>query len=149
MVERSGNLLAVIHTPRKSRRALFAGLLVLVLLASACSSSNDPNSWTEAGIDGSVRPNFVEACKVANTGSGQLTDQQANSYCTQAFEALVDYYGGRITQPGNVLQDSAGAAVGRDFAAFLKLDSDLRKDPTSIPPEITTILHDIETAITN
>ena len=139
----------MIDTPRKSRRAIFAGLLALVLLASACSSSNDPKSWTDAGIDGNVRPNFVDACKVANTGSGQLTDQQANSYCTQAFEALVDYYGGQITQPGNVLQDSASVTEGRDFAAFLKLDSDLRKDPTSIPPEITSMLSDIAKAVTN
>jgi len=126
----------------------FAGLMVLVLFASACGSSNDPKSWTEAGIDGSVRTNFVTACQTANAGSGKMTSAQANTYCTRSFEALVNYYGGQITQPGNVLQDSANATPGRDFAAFLKLDGDLRKDPTSIPPQISELLSKIEAAAT-
>ncbi len=122
--------------------------MVLVLFASACGSSNDPKSWTEAGIDGGVQVNFVTACQTANANVKKMTDIQANNYCTRSFEALVNYYGGQIIQPGNVLQDRANATPGRDFAAFLKLDKNLRKDPTSIPPQISELLSKIEASVT-
>jgi len=123
--------------------------MALVLFASACGSSNDPTTWTEAGNDGNVRKNFVEACKTANSGSAQMTDTQANRYCTEAFVELVDYYGGQIVQPGDSLQDSSPIVEGRDFAAFLKLDRDLRKDPTSVPPDIRELLDGVRVSVTN
>jgi len=134
-------------TPKKSRRAIIAGLMALVLLASACGSNNDPKSWTEAGQDANVRTNFVSACQTANEGQQNMTKSQATTYCTRTFEALVDYYGGVITQPGDVLQDKSPLVEGHDFAAFLKLDSDLRKDPTSIPADISKIMSDIAVSV--
>ena len=128
---------------------MFAGLMALLLLASACSSNNDPKSWTEAGVDGNVQTNFVEACQQANAGEKGMSDSQANSYCTQSFEALVDYYGGVIIQPGNVLQDAPTPGQGGDFAAFLKLDGDLRKNPESIPVDVAALLSGIEASVTN
>ncbi len=122
--------------------------MALVLVAAACSSSNDPNSWTEAGETDQVRTNFVKACQTANEGVDQLSQNQAASYCTQTFEALVDYYGGEI-MPDGILQDSSTATVGRDFEAFLQLDKDLRSDPTSIPSEITEILSGIIESVTS
>ncbi len=123
--------------------------MALLLLASACSSNNDPKSWTEAGQDANVRTNFVTACQLANEGQQNMSASQAARYCTRAFEALVDYYGGVITQPGDVLQDKQPVVEGRDFAAFLKLDQDLRKDPNSIPAEVSKLLADVEASVTN
>jgi len=128
---------------------MFAGLMALLLLASACSSNNDPKSWNEAGVDSNVQRNFVEACQQANIGEQGMSDSQANTYCTRSFEALVEYYGGVITQPGNVLQDAPTPGQGGDFAAFLKLDGDLRKDPESIPADVATLLSGIEASVTN
>lgn len=128
---------------------MYAGLMALLLFASACSSNNDPKSWTEAGQDSNVRTNFVTACQTANDGEKGMSASQATTYCTRAFEALVDYYGGVITQPGDVLQDKSPIVEGHDFAAFLKLDSDLRKDPESIPADISTMLEEIATSVTN
>jgi len=139
----------VIDTPKKSRRAIVAGLMALLLLASACGSNNDPKTWTEAGQDANVRTNFVTACQTANEGEKGMSTSQATTYCTRSFEALVDYYGGVITQPGDVLQDKDPVVDGRDFTAFLKLDSDLRKDPESIPADVSRMLADIATSVTS
>ena len=49
---------------------IIALLFSVVVLASACGSSNDPTTWAEAEEDGNLRPNFIRACTEANVDGG-------------------------------------------------------------------------------
>lgn len=117
-------------------------LFSVLVFASACGSSNDPQSWAEAEDDGNLRPNFIRACTEANTDGAQiaLTAGQIATYCGCAFVEIVEYFGGEI-DGSNQLTDAAVAAdSGRDFAAFKELESTLRDNPEDIPADIRALL---------
>jgi hypothetical protein len=117
-------------------------LLSVMLLAGACGSSNDPETWAEAEQDGRLRENFQAACVEANGEEGaavEFTDAQIAAYCECAFVEIVEYFGGSINGD-NELDDVADAVAGRDFQAFRDLESDLRDDPTQIPADIEAFL---------
>ena len=117
-------------------------LLSVIVLAGACGSSNDPQTWAEAEEDGRLRENFTTACVEANGEEGaavEFTDTQIAAYCECAFAEIVEYFGGSI-DGDNQLVDVADAVAGRDFAAFKDLESDLRNDPTQIPADIEAFL---------
>jgi hypothetical protein len=110
---------------RTTKRTLtiFAMLFSVLVFASACGSSNDPQSWAEAEDDGNLRPNFIRACTEANTESAEI-------------ELNADQIDG-----SNQLTDAAAAAdSGRDFAAFKELESTLRDNPEDIPADIRALL---------
>ena len=116
-------------------------LFSVLVFASACGSSNDPQSWAEAEDDGNLRPNFIRACTEANTDGAEieLTADQIAAYCECAFGEIVEYFGGEID--GSKLTDAAVAAdSGRDFAAFKELESTLRDNPEDIPADIRALL---------
>lgn len=118
-------------------------LLSVLVFASACAASNDPQSWTEAEEDGNLQFNFIRACTEASAEGGavELTDAQAAAHCECAFVEIVEYYGGKVD--GEIRLDDEGDAVavaGRDFEAFKDLESSLRDDPASIPADIEAIL---------
>ena len=128
---------------RTTKRSLtiFAMLFSVLVFASACGSSNDPQSWAEAEDDGNLRPNFIRACTEANTDGAEieLTADQIAAYCECAFVEIVKYFGGEID--GSKLTDAAVAAdSGRDFAAFKELESTLRDNPEDIPADIRALL---------
>lgn len=130
---------------RTAKRPLviLALLLSVIVLASACGASNDPETWAEAEEDGNLRPNFIRACTEANGEDGAdvaFTDDQIEAYCECAFVEIVEYFGGSI-DGDNQLSDVAGAAAGRDFEAFRDLESELRSDPTQIPADIEAFLN--------
>ena len=117
-------------------------LLSVIILAGACGSSNDPQTWAEAEEDGRLRENFTTACVEANGETGaevEFTDAQIATYCECAFIEIVEYFGGEI-DGDNRLVDVAGAVAGRDFEAFKDLESNLRDDPTQIPADIEAFL---------
>ena len=117
-------------------------LFSVLVFASACGSSNDPQSWAEAEDDGNLRPNFIRACTEANTDGAEieLTADQIAAYCECAFVEIVEYFGGEI-DGSNRLSDAAAAAdSGRDFAAFKELESTLRDNPEDIPADIRALL---------
>ena len=117
-------------------------LLSVILLAGACGSSNDPQTWAEAEEDGNLRPNFIRACTDANGEEGaevEFTDEQIAAYCECAFVEIVEYFGGSINGD-NQLTDVADAVAGRDFEAFKTLESDLRDDPSKIPADVEAML---------
>ncbi|MEM9202463.1 MAG: hypothetical protein AAGC53_12410 [Actinomycetota bacterium] len=129
---------------RTAKRPLtiFVLLFSVVLFASACGSSNDPQSWAEAEEDGNLRPNFIRACTDANQQDGaavQLSEAQLPNYCECAFLEIVEYFGGSI-DGDNRLVDVATAVAGRDFEAFKTFESDLRNDPEDIPADIAAFL---------
>ncbi|HBU04181.1 MAG TPA: hypothetical protein DEA70_06815 [Acidimicrobiaceae bacterium] len=129
---------------RTMKRSLtvFAMLFSVLVFASACGSSNDPQSWAEAEEDGNLRPNFIRACTEANTDGAQveLTADQIATYCECAFVEIVEYFGGEI-DGSNQLTDAAVAAdSGRDFSAFKELESTLRDNPEDIPADIRALL---------
>ena len=111
------------------------------MFASACGSSNDPQSWAEAEEDGNLQPNFIRACTEANADDEavELTDAKAMAYCRCAFVEIAQYYGGEIDGDSR-LDDVAGAVAGRDFEAFTQFESSLSSDPTSIPADIEAML---------
>ena len=128
---------------RTTKRSLtiFAMLFSVLVFASACGSSNDPQSWAEAEDDGNLRPNFIRACTEANTDGAEieLTADQIAAYCECAFVEIVEYFGGEID--GSKLTDAAVAAdSGRDFEAFKELESTLRDNPEDIPADIRALL---------
>lgn len=120
---------------------IIALLFSVVILASACGSSNDPNTWAEAEEDGNLRPNFIRACTEANVENGdvQFTEAQAAVYCECAFVDIVEYFGGEINGD-NQLDDVATATANRDFQAFKDLESNLRENPEDIPADIQAML---------
>ena len=126
----------------KRSLTVFAMLFSVLVFASACGSSNDPQSWAEAEDDGNLRPNFIRACTEANTDGAQveLTADQIATYCECAFVEIVEYFGGEI-DGSNQLTDAAVAAdSGRDFSAFKELESTLRDNPEDIPADIRALL---------
>ena len=129
---------------RTAKRPLtiFVLLLSVLVFASACGASNDPQSWAEAEEDGNLQPNFIRACTEANAdgGSIEFTASQLAVYCECSFAAIVEYYGGSI-DGDNTISDVADAVAGRNFEAFRDLESDLRNDPTSIPADIEALLN--------
>lgn len=128
---------------RTTKRSLtiFAMLFSVLVFASACGSSNDPESWAEAEEDGNLRPNFIRACTEANAEGGevQFTEAEAAVYCECAFVEIVEYFGGEINGD-NALVDVATATAGRDFEAFKDLESSLRDNPEDIPADISAML---------
>ncbi len=120
---------------------LFLILLALVLFAGACSQSNTPSTWGEAEEDGTLRENFIRACLEANDDSGdvEFSEAEASTYCTCAFEEIVEYYGGEFGAD-NEISEVAGAVEGRNFDAFKDLESDLRKNPEEIPADVEGML---------
>lgn len=129
---------------RTTKRSLtiFAMLFSVLVFASACGSSNDPQSWAEAEDDGNLRPNFIRACTEANTDGAEieLTAGQIATYCECAFVEIVEYFGGEIDGSNQLTDVAAAADSGRDFAAFKELESTLRDNPEDIPADIRAIL---------
>lgn len=123
-------------------------LVLLVLLfsvlvfASACGASNDPETWAQAEEDDNLRPNFMRACTEANQDGGDLDFDaaQARAYCECAFVEIVQYYGGEFNDEG-AISDVADAVQGRDFEAFKAFESGLRDDPEDIPADIEAFLN--------
>ena len=129
---------------RTTKRSLtiFAMLFSVLVFASACGSSNDPQSWAEAEDDGNLRPNFIRACTEANTDGAEivLTANQIATYCECAFVEIVEYFGGEIDGSNRLTDAAAAADSGRDFAAFKELESTLRDNPEDIPADIRALL---------
>ena len=129
---------------RTTKRTLtiFAMLFSVLVFASACGSSNDPQSWAEAEDDGNLRPNFIRACTEANTDGAEieLTADQIAAYCECAFVEIVEYFGGEIDGSNRLTAAAAAADSGRDFAAFKELESTLRDNPEDIPADIRALL---------
>ena len=129
---------------RTTKRSLtiFAMLFSVLVFASACGSSNDPQSWAEAEDDGNLRPNFIRACTEANTDGAEieLTADQIAAYCECAFVEIVEYFGGEIDGSNRLTDAAAAADSGRDFAAFKELESTLRDNPEDIPADIHALL---------
>lgn len=117
-------------------------LFSVLVFASACGSSNDPQSWAEAEDDGNLRPNFIRACTEANTDGAEieLTADQIPAYCECAFVEIVEYFGGEIDGSNRLTDAAAAADSGRDFAAFKELESTLRDNPEDIPADIRALL---------
>mgnify|MGYP002837302314 FL=1 len=129
---------------RTTKRSLtiFAMLFSVLVFASACGSSNDPQSWAEAEDDGNLRPNFIRACTEANTDGAEiaLTVDQIAAYCECAFVEIVEYFGGEIDGSNRLTDAAVAADSGRDFAAFKELESTLRDNPEDIPADIRALL---------
>ena len=129
---------------RTTKRSLtiFAMLFSVLVFASACGSSNDPQSWAEAEDDGNLRPNFIRACTEANTEGAEveLNLDQVATYCECAFVEIVEYFGGEIDGSNQLTDVAAAADSGRDFAAFKELESILRDNPEDIPADIRALL---------
>ena len=129
---------------RTTKRSLtiFAMLFSVLVFASACGSSNDPQSWAEAEDDGNLRPNFIRACTEANTDGAEiaLTVDQIAAYCECAFIEIVEYFGGEIDGSNRLTDAAVAADSGRDFAAFKELESTLRDNPEDIPADIRALL---------
>ena len=129
---------------RTTKRSLtiFAMLFSVLVFASACGSSNDPQSWAEAEDDGNLRPNFIRACTEANTDGAEieLTADQIAAYCECAFVEIVEYFGGEIDGSNRLADAALAADSGRDFAAFKELESTLRDNPEDIPADIRALL---------
>ena len=129
---------------RTTKRTLtiFAMLFSVLVFASACGSSNDPQSWAEAEDDGNLRPNFIRACTEANTDGAEieLTADQIAAYCECAFVEIVEYFGGEIDGSNRLTDAAVAADSGRDFAAFKELESTLRDNPEDIPADIRALL---------
>ncbi|HAB57079.1 MAG: hypothetical protein CL433_07355 [Acidimicrobiaceae bacterium] len=129
---------------RTTKRSLtiFAMLFSVLVFASACGSSNDPQSWAEAEDDGNLRPNFIRACTEANTDGAEieLTADQIATYCECAFVEIVEYFGGEIDGSNRLADAVVAADSGRDFAAFKELESTLRDNPEDIPADIRAML---------
>ena len=129
---------------RTTKRSLtiFAMLFSVLVFASACGSSNDPQSWAEAEDDGNLRPNFIRACTEANTDGAdiELTAEQVAAYCECAFIEIVEYFGGEIDGSNRLTDAAVAADSGRDFAAFKELESTLRDNPEDIPADIRALL---------
>lgn len=129
---------------RTTKRSLtiFAMLFSVLVFASACGSSNDPQSWAEAEDDGNLRPNFIRACTEANTDGAEveLTADQIAAYCECAFVEIVEYFGGEIDGSNRLTDAAVPADSGRDFAAFKELESTLRDNPEDIPADIRALL---------
>ena len=117
-------------------------LFSVLVFASACGSSNDPQSWAEAEDDGNLRPNFIRACTEANTEGAEveLNLDQVATYCECAFVEIVEYFGGEIDGSNRLTDAAAAAGSGRDFAAFKELESPLRDTPEDIPADIRALL---------
>jgi hypothetical protein len=117
-------------------------LFSVLVFASACGSSNDPQSWAEAEDDGNLRPNFIRACTEANTDGAEieLTADQIATYCECAFVEIVEYFGGEIDGSNRLADAVVAADSGRDFAAFKELESTLRDNPEDIPADIRAML---------
>ena len=129
---------------RTTKRSLtiFAMLFSVLVFASACGSSNDPQSWAEAEDDGNLRPNFIRACTEANTDGAEieLIADQIAAYCECAFVEIVEYFGGEIDGSNRLTDAAVPADSGRDFAAFKELESTLRDNPEDIPADIRALL---------
>ena len=129
---------------RTTKRSLtiFAMLFSVLVFASACGSSNDPQSWAEAEDDGNLRPNFIRACTEANTDGAEikLTADQIAAYCECAFVEIVEYFGGEIDGSNRLTDAAVAADSGRDFAAFKELESTLRDNPEDIPADVRALL---------
>lgn len=129
---------------RTTKRTLtiFAMLFSVLVFASACGSSNDPQSWAEAEDDGNLRPNFIRACTEANTDGAEieLTADQIAAYCECAFVEIVEYFGGEIDGSNRLTDAAVAADSGRDFAAFKELESTLRDNPEDIPADVRALL---------
>ena len=129
---------------RTTKRSLtiFSMLFSVLVFASACGSSNDPQSWAEAEDDGNLRPNFIRACTEANTDGAEieLTADQIAAYCECAFVEIVEYFGGEIDGSNRLTDAAVAVDSGRDFAAFKELESTLRDNPEDIPADIRALL---------
>ena len=129
---------------RTTKRSLtiFAMLFSVLVFASACGASNDPQSWAEAEDDGNLRPNFIRACTEANTDGAEiaLTVDQIAVYCECAFVEIVEYFGGEIDGSNRLTDAAVSADSGRGFAAFKELESILRDNPEDIPADIRALL---------
>ena len=112
-------------------------------LAEAPTEANVPQSWAEAGEEGQLARNFLEACEEAQGTGIELNADQIATYCECAFVEIVEYFGGEVSKTGNLysLTDAAVAAEsGRDFAAFKELESALQDNPEDIPADIRVLL---------
>lgn len=132
---------------RTTKRTLtiFAMLFSVLVFASACSGSNDPDSWDDANEKSQLATNFFEACEEANTDGAEIewTKDQIAAYCECAFVEIVEFYGGEAskTDGSYSLADAAVAAdSGRDFADYKELESTLRDNPEDIPADIRALL---------
>ncbi len=84
----------------------------LALVAAACSSSTDPETWADAEANGDkIRLNFEESCEEANADSDGVGDVPA--YCECSYGVIRDFY-------------------ADDFEAFKDAESALRSDPAAI-----------------
>lgn len=127
------------------RLSLQTVLVSVVVLAGACGASSDAKSWDEAESDGRLQPSFMRACIDANAAAGgevDFTPQQLEVYCECSFVSIVEYFGGEIND--GRLSDSDDAEVGRDFEAFVDLESILRDEPEAIPVDIDVRLRNCE-----
>ena len=117
-------------------------LFSVLVFASACGSSNDPQSWAEAEDDGNLRPNFIRACTEANTDGAEieLTADQIAAYCECAFVEIVEYFGGEIDGSNRLTDAAAAADSGRDFMPSRNSKSTLRDNPEDIPADIRALL---------
>jgi hypothetical protein len=98
---------------RKNRRfSLLAIVLLLVVFATACSSSSDPETWAEALESGNVRDNFLVSCVDADDGATSDT-ASLDAYCGCSFDELQETF-------------------ANDFGRFKAVDDALRNDPELI-----------------
>ena len=127
---------------KKRPLVLIALLLSLVVFATSCGASNDPETWAEADADGNLRTNFIRACTEANADGGDLDldETQAAAYCECAFLEIVEIFGGEFVN-GTTIVDVADAVEGQDFQAFKDFESGLRSNPEDIPAEVEAVLN--------
>ena len=114
MRQNPGSLLAVPRRLRRFAKAL-GSLLLVVLIAAACSSDGHPESYAdqidpETGLS-NVEQNWLNGCTVAIAQSDLAGD--ANTVCECSFNAI------------------AGEG-GIPFDDFVQLNGELKGDPASL-----------------
>ena len=94
-----------------------APILLIVLLAAACSSDGFPTSYDEQEDPGTgltlVQSNWLQGCEVGLT---ENLAEDANTVCACSYE--------RLSGPGGI-----------PFEQFVQLNNDLKDDPTSLSSE--------------